>query len=61
MRGLVRARRLGFCPGGRHGLGLCGGCLLIDPELVDVQTLDLKVFDLEVPDDGASDRQPAYR
>jgi hypothetical protein len=39
---------------------LCGGCLLIDPELVDVQTLDLKVFDLEVPDDGASDRQPAY-
>jgi hypothetical protein len=61
MRGLVRARRLGFCPGGGRGLGLCGGCLLIDSELVDVQTLDLKVFDLEVPDDGASDRQPAYR
>jgi hypothetical protein len=40
---------------------LCGGCLLIDPEVVNVQTLDLKVFDLEVPDDGASDRQPAYR
>jgi len=40
---------------------LCSVCLLIDPELVDVQTLDLTGFDLEVLDDGASDRQPAYR
>jgi hypothetical protein len=39
--------------------GLCGGCLLVDLELMDVQAVDLELLDLEVSDHRSPDRKPA--
>jgi hypothetical protein len=39
--------------------GLCGGCLPVDLELMDVQAVDLKLLDLEVSDHRSPDRKPA--